>query len=293
MMEPWRLIFESKCVAMTSGAVEFKGSTKCEALQKSQVLVAFMRTLMTMSETPTFVVDTEKLSFWLAASMKHLLDEMKSQICIKSSAFPDTFRERYLYMEDVHFVLNSVRTELLELYAEFATYDNTAPHSPVRSSPRGGTGPSTDAPVRKSMERKMSFTDFYRLLRAASMFDEYFSLSDAASVFMESNLNAFDGNICWNAESTCLGKLDFAEALVRIGVKRDDHSRPSAQLKLVLLEVFGIFNNPVERAIKPVWRNFFNSEQPFGEFTDDELLGSFRTRLLFSAGEMHIHLGQE
>jgi hypothetical protein len=91
-MEPWRLIFESKCVAMTSGAVEFKGSTKCEALQRSQVLVAFMRTLMTMSETPTFVVDTEKLSFWLAASMKHLLDEMTSQICIKSSAFPDTWK---------------------------------------------------------------------------------------------------------------------------------------------------------------------------------------------------------
>ena len=65
-------IFESKCVAMTSGATEFKDSTSCEALQKSQVLVEFMRALMTMSETPTFVVDTEKLSFWLAASMTHV-----------------------------------------------------------------------------------------------------------------------------------------------------------------------------------------------------------------------------
>jgi hypothetical protein len=94
---------------------------------------------------------------------------------------------------------------------------------------------------------------------------------------------------------THVGTLDFAEALVRIGVKRDGHSRSSAsaQLKLVFLKVFGIFKNPVERTRKPAWRNFFNSEQPFGVFTDDEPLGSFRTRLLFSAGEMHIRLGQE
>jgi hypothetical protein len=70
-------------------------------------------------------------------------------------------------------------------FVEFTTCENAAPILLSAVFRGGGTGPSTDAPVLKSMEREMSFTGFYRLLRAASMFGECFSLSDAASAFME------------------------------------------------------------------------------------------------------------